>query len=160
MVLANTLHIIVVKNNWLSAFNIPISAKAFGENKTIRGFFVLPFFSGGLVAIFSYLWGPFMHSFLMDVFIGLGLGICYLLSELPNSYVKRKLGIKNGEHSKKNKGVQMLIDKADSLVGMLLFYYLVTPISLLETFKLFLLTLIISSSVSLLLLVLKLKKSF
>jgi hypothetical protein len=160
MVLANTFHIVVVKKNWLAFLNVPLSVIYFGKNKTLRGFVVLPFFSGTLVLLFSQLFGPFVVDLISDFLIGVGLGICYLLSELPNSFVKRKLGIGNGEHSKKYKTVQMLIDKADSLVGMLIFYYFVTEFNLLEVFLLFFLALAISLSVSFILHSTKIKKSF
>jgi hypothetical protein len=160
MVLANTCHIIFVKKNYLSILYIPLSIKAFGRNKTLRGFILLPIFNAFWVLLFSYWQGPFVHDLSSDVFIGFGLGVVYLLSELPNSFVKRRIGIANGEHSQKYKGLQMIIDKVDSLVGMLIFYYLATPINVLDTLKLFLFSLIVSLCVSFVLYSLKIKKSF
>ncbi|MGK0428141.1 MAG: CDP-diacylglycerol--serine O-phosphatidyltransferase [Ulvibacter sp.] len=160
MVLANTCHIIFVKKKWLSFLYIPLSTAAFGKNKTLRGFILLPLFSGFWVFIFSFWQGPFMNDIWHDLSIGFVLGMVYLLSELPNSFVKRRLGIANGEHSKKYKGLQMIIDKVDSLVGMLIFYYLVTTINATETLMLFLFSLFVSLSVSFVLYSLKIKKSF
>jgi hypothetical protein len=160
MVLANTCHIIFVKKNYLSILYIPLSIKAFGRNKTLRGFILLPIFNAFWVLLFSYWQGTFVHDLSSDVFIGFGLGVVYLLSELPNSFVKRRIGIANGEHSQKYKGLQMIIDKVDSLVGMLIFYYLATPINVLDTLKLFLFSLIVSLCVSFVLYSLKIKKSF
>lgn len=160
MVLANTLHMVVVKRDWFSILCIPLSLEYFGKSKTLRGFILLPVFSGSLVLIFSLLLGTFSGSILNDVLIGIGLGIIYLLSELPNSFVKRKLGIANGEHSKKYKTLQILMDKADSLIGMLIFYYLVMPYKGTEILLLFFLALGISLSVSFVLYSAKIKKSF
>lgn len=160
MVLANTFHMVVVKNECLSFLSIPLSVKHFGKSKTLRGFIILPFFSGSLVLVFSQIAGPFSSSIGYDLIIGIGLGFCYLLSELPNSFVKRKLGIGNGEHSKRYKALQMIIDKADSLLGMLIFYYLVMPFSGWEVILLFFLALAISLSVSFILYSIKIKKSF
>lgn len=160
LVLANTCHIVVVKKDWLSWLCIPIAPKAFGYNKTIRGFVVLPIFCWFWVLLFSLWKGPFTISTMNDVLIGLGLGVVYLLSELPNSFVKRRLGIANGEHSKRFKGLQMLVDKADSLVGMLIFYYFVVNITVIEVLQLFVLALMVSLLTSFILHTIQLKKSF
>ncbi len=151
---------IVVKKGWLSILSIPISEKAFGKNKTVRGFILLPVINGIIVVLFSYLIGPFVNSFLNDFYIGIGLGIIYLISELPNSFIKRRLGIRNGEHSKKYRLFQVFMDKSDSLIGMLIFYYFVTPVDLRTTFYLFFIALSISLITSFLLHTLKIKKSF
>jgi hypothetical protein len=151
---------VVVKKNWLSATSIPLSVKAFGKNKTLRGFLVLPFLSGSLVAIFSQLFGPFSETHSTDILIGIGLGVVYLLSELPNSFVKRKLGIGNGEHSQKYRLLQIFADKSDSLIGMLIFYYFATPVELITVIQLFVLALGVSLAASFLLYKFKLRKSF
>lgn len=160
MILANSLHVVVIKYNGLPKLVIPISEKAFGKNKTLRGFVVLPFFSGLLVFLFSLLFGPFVDSFLFDTLIGLGLGISYLLSELPNSYVKRRLKINNGEHSEKYKLLQIFVDKSDSLIGMLIFYYLATPVEFITIIELYFIALLLSILTSVVLYSTKLKKSF
>ena len=160
MLLANVLHIVVVKKGWLAFLSIPISVKYFGKNKTIRGFIILPLFSSLLVLGFSKMEGPFLEDNLHDFYFGICLGIIYLLSELPNSFVKRKLGIANGEHSKKYRVLQMIIDKSDSLVGMLIFYYYFTPINFVGVIQLFFVALAISLSMSFVLHSLKIKKSF
>jgi CDP-diacylglycerol--serine O-phosphatidyltransferase len=160
MILANTFHVVVIKNNWLANLSIPISAKAFGKNKTLRGFLVLPFFSGSLALIFSYALGPFVESHLTDSFIGLGLGLSYLISELPNSFIKRRLGIKNGEHSKKYRLFQVFVDKTDSLIGMLLFYYFATSVQFKTIVELYFIAFLLSITTSFVLHSIKLKKSF
>ena len=121
-----------VKKDWLAFLSIPISTKIFGQNKTIRGFIVLPVFGGFWAFVFSFALGPFVDSYAVDASIGVGLGVVYLLSELPNSFIKRRLGIANGQRSEKHKWLQMLADKMDSLIGMILFYYFVTPIGIYE----------------------------
>lgn len=160
MVLANILHMIVVKMDWLSILSISLSKSLFGKNKTLRGFIVLPLLSGGLVGLFSQMVGPFSGSLEGDVGIGIGLGLCYLLSELPNSYIKRRLGIANGEHSKNYKWFQILMDKSDSLIGMLIFYFFIMPYDVEEILLLYLLSLGISLMTSFILFALKIKKSF
>ena len=54
--------------------------------------------------------------------LGLAVGLGYSLGELPNSFLKRRLGITPGE---RRSAVQYLVDQADSAFGValaLLFY--------------------------------------
>ena len=121
---------------------------------------MLPFFSGTLALIFSYGLGPFLESNLVDCMIGIGLGLSYLISELPNSFMKRRLGIMNGEHSKKYRLVQIFVDKTDSLIGMLIFYYFATAVLFITIIELYFIALLLSLLTSFILHSIKLKKSF
>ena len=159
MILANSLHMVMVKLNLFNGLNIPISQDLFGNNKTMRGFLILPILAGFVGMTGSLIAGPFQTSLFQDVLISFGMGFVYLLAELPNSYVKRRLGIENGGFSKNYRVVQVIIDRADSLIGIFLFYYLVTDISLRDTIILFFWAMLISFSTSLLLYSLKIKKS-
>ena len=82
-----------------------------------------------------------------------------MVFELPNSYVKRKLGIAQGEYSKSHKVLQLLIDKVDSLLGVFVFYYFATSVPFITILVLFLAAFLIHISLSYLLVVLKIKKS-
>lgn len=159
MLLANSLHMVVVKMELFKTLLIPISIPLFGRNKTIRGFIVLPILSGSIALLGSVWFGPF-HSFLyIDFLIGFGMGFVYLLAELPNSYVKRRLGIANGEYSKNFKILQIIIDRADSLIAIFIYYYFVTSIPLSDCAILFLWAMVISFAASVILYSLKIKKS-
>ena len=57
------------------------------------------------------------------------LGSAYCLAELPNSYIKRKLGIKEGLTSERYKLFFIIQDQADSAFGCLLAYKILLPIS-------------------------------
>lgn len=57
------------------------------------------------------------------------LGSAYCLAELPNSFLKRRLGILEGKTSPKNKWLFVILDQADSVLGCLLAYKLLMPIS-------------------------------
>lgn len=86
--------------------------RIFGDNKTWKGFFGMII----LTAVFAWLFSVF--SFLQ----GAWLGFAYVLAELPNSFVKRRLNIKSG----KNGGIiQTFFDQADSVIGYILFLPLV-----------------------------------
>ena len=160
LVLGNVLHMIVVKCNWFKSIAFPISRKMFGDTKTYRGVILLPVLTGLFALLRSYYFGPFEISIVYDAFVGFGLGLAYILAELPNSYIKRRLGIANGAQSKKYKYVQYFTDKADSLIGVLAFYFLATMISFETILVLFCIGLVIHVSISQLLVIIKIKKKF
>ena len=160
LVLGNVLHMIIVKRNWFKSVAFPISRKIFGDTKTYRGVIVLPMLTGLFALLSSYYFGPFEMSIAYDSFVGFGLGLAYILAELPNSYIKRRLGIANGAQSKKYKYVQYFTDKADSLIGVLAFYFLATMISFETILVLFCIGLVIHVSISQLLVIIKIKKKF
>jgi hypothetical protein len=160
LVLGNVLHMIVVKRNWFKSIAFPISRKMFGDTKTYRGVIVLPILTGLFALLSSYYFGSFEISIAYDAFVGFGLGLAYILAELPNSYIKRRLGIATGAQSKKYKYVQYFTDKADSLIGVLTFYFLATNFSFKTILVLFCVGLVIHVSISQLLVVIKIKKKF
>ena len=160
LVLGNVLHMIVVKRNWFKGFAFPISKKMFGDNKTYRGIIVLPILTGLLALLSSFWFGPFETSTEYDAFVGFGLGFAYILAELPNSYIKRSLGIANGAQSKKYKYLQYFTDKADSLIGVLGFYFLATLVTFKTVIILFCIGIILHISMSQFLVFIKIKKKF
>ena len=160
LVIGNVLHMIIVKYNWFKGLAYPISKKRFGANKTYRGIIVLPILTGLLALITSFWFGPFEKSLANNAFIGFGLGLAYILAELPNSYIKRRLGIANGEQSKKHKYLQYFIDKADSLIGVLAFYFLATMTSFETILVLFWIGIVLHIGISQLLVSIKIKNKF
>jgi hypothetical protein len=160
LILGNVLHMIIVKLNWFKGLAFPISKKMFGDNKTYRGIIILPILTGLLALLNSFWFGPFTMSLTYDAIVGFGLGLAYILAELPNSYIKRRLGIANGEQSKKYKYLQYFTDKADSLMGVLLFYFLATFITFQTILVLFCLGLILHVGMSQFLVLIKIKKKF
>ena len=62
----------------------------------------------------------------MEIFnleIGFLLGLMYMLFELPNSFIKRRLDIRDGKTDKGLKGIIFyIIDQIDSLIGVCLIY--------------------------------------
>ena len=159
LILSNILHMVFVKKNVFHSLKIPISTVLFGKNKTTRGFFLLPILSGLIAAICSYIMGPFFGNILSDSLFSASLGIAYLLAELPNSFVKRRLGIENGGYSKNFKYLQLVIDRVDSLIGIFTVYFFMTNISIKDSFMLFIVALVISFATSFFLYALKIKKS-
>ena len=128
VVAAALVHVIVLKFRWLESLRVPLDGGAtwrgrrlFGDNKTVRGAVVMI----GVSAIVATLQAAVRirrleyfdygeaHLFL----IGLLLGTGFVVGELPNSFVKRQLGVAPGAHA----GVwHTLADQLDSVIGALL----------------------------------------
>ena len=98
-------HAPVLRYDLVPGLKRPLAAKAFGANKTVRGALVM---SGGTLAATAALHrlprlprapatelraaGPLRHGAL--------LGAAVVLGELPNSALKRRLGIAPGERGR------------------------------------------------------------
>ncbi|MEL6841826.1 MAG: hypothetical protein AAFP02_01315 [Bacteroidota bacterium] len=133
MVLANVGHILLVKRNAFAQTAVPISERLFGSNKTWRGFLVLISLNAIVSALLNLFFGYF--GWLEALWLGGLLGLAYMLSELPNSWLKRRQGIASGAES----GWFVLIDKTDSSMGVCLTCMLLFGLSLRQTLLLFLL---------------------
>lgn len=115
------LHMVVVRFDLLPFLKIPISLQRFGKNKTWRGFIAMPL----LTIPGVYLAGTLSSSFYLfsPILIGLLLGLGYVIFELPNSYIKRRIGISEGEVGGKMSLLQVIVDQADSGIGCIIVYY-------------------------------------
>lgn len=157
MICSNVCHMLVVKYDLLAFCKVPIWNYGFGANKTWRGFVVLPLLNALFLTLIIQLTGqPCAYPFA----IGFVLGFVYLLFELPNSFLKRRLGIKPGEAAPKYRLFFYLLDKTDSAFGVLLFFYLWGHISMQVTLLFFVLSTLTHITLSLLLVKLKLKSKF
>jgi CDP-diglyceride synthetase len=157
LIIANVLHMMVVKIDFLPSLKHPISQQLFGSNKTWRGFVVVPLLNAFLLFGFSIL---FKFQLVNAFLIGFVLGCVYMLSELPNSYMKRRLGIPAGAPSTKYKILFMLFDKMDAAFGVVLTHFLLGYISLLHALLLFVISSCTHILFSQLLVQFHLKKSF
>ena len=122
-------------------FSAPIDGGAellgqpiFGQNKTWRGFVVL-------IPVVTVLFGATggilgrdpagVWSLTLDQWFLLGFGsvLAYSLGELPNSFVKRRLGINPGEapSSRGAKLIALVVDQLDSIAAALLVIGLMVP---------------------------------
>jgi hypothetical protein len=156
LIFTSSLHMVLVKKHYLESLNIPVWKNGFGENKTWRGFLVVPLING----LFSMMLAPALYSQSWDHFlVGYALGLCYLIAELPNSYLKRKAGIVPGGHAHSNKIFFFALDKTDSALGVTLGYYFLSDISISMAIALFLVNSITHALVALLLVRLKIKSS-
>jgi len=157
LLLTNTLHMLLVKYAWLSFFNIPISEKLFGKNKTWRGFVFLIIVNALIVFASVKLFSIPLYN---PAILGAIFGFTYLLFELPNSFMKRKLGIGPGEKHQRYRYFFNWIDKSDSAFGLSLVYWYLDHVD----WKMAILLYFICSSThivsSLILVRLKIKSSF
>jgi hypothetical protein len=121
LVLSGGLHMAVVKLDLLTALKIPIHRGWFGKNKTWRGLLVMPATAALGVAVASVFW-PEQFGAWNPLVLGVILGLAYALAELPNSFVKRRLGIEPGKRPPRNAAWFALVDQADSAIGCALVY--------------------------------------
>lgn len=118
-IIGGVTHSIVIKRNILPKLAIPldggykISGKPiFGQNKTWRGVVVMVIG----VTLGSVILKPHGGQLLVGILIALG----YLLGELPNSFLKRRLGIAPG---RKSSSWFYLLDQTDSTIGIVLILF-------------------------------------
>ncbi len=121
--------------------------RLFGDNKTWAGFLGM-IFSGlfsqtlwGFVCKLpdledkNYIYTHNSNTVILNIILGGLMGFSYVLFELPNSFVKRRLEIPSGKTVKGIKGgLFFLIDQVDSLIGVMLVYAAFYPMPLWQYF--------------------------
>lgn len=124
LVVAGIIHsVVIAKNIWPKLAQIPLDARRtfrgrrlFGSNKTLRGIVVM---SGA--SAFAYLMlTPFTDVPVTNLALFGGFtGLLYSVSELPNSFLKRQLGV--GPGSRPSGAASLLhytLDQFDSAIGI------------------------------------------
>jgi len=121
--------------------------RVFGDNKTWSGFFGM-IFSGVLCQILwgfvcglpaladkNYIYIHNSNTVLLNAALGGLMGLAYVVFELPNSFVKRRLEIPSGKTVSGVKGgLFFIIDQVDSLIGVMLVYAAFYPMPLWQYF--------------------------
>ena len=157
LIISNVLHMFVIKKNMFSWLTISISQKLFGKNKTWRGFVFVSLVNSIVLYVLDLACNfQLEHTF----FIGFMLGFSYMLFELPNSYMKRKLGIQAGQQAISNRILFAFIDKMDSAFGVIFVYFLMGFISFPYALLLFIISSATHIIISQLLVQFHIKKSF
>jgi hypothetical protein len=121
LVISGGLHMAVVKLDLLSALKVPIHRVWFGGNKTWRGLIVMALTSALGVWLTWLVW-PQEFGGWNPLVLGSLLGLAYAIAELPNSFVKRRLGIAPGKRPAHHTTWFTLADQADSAIGCALVY--------------------------------------
>jgi hypothetical protein len=89
---------------------------------------------------------------------GASLGLAYVLAELPNSFIKRRLDIAPGKNATGIKGILFtVIDQADSIIGGAIVISIYTPMSFYNFWQLVLVASVIHYAVNVLLYFVRLK---
>jgi CDP-2,3-bis-(O-geranylgeranyl)-sn-glycerol synthase len=97
-----------------------------GRNKTWRGFIVMPAAAAITVAAQQALasrsrrlagLAPLARGAPPAFIVGAICGATYVVAELPNSFVKRRLGIAPGTSAPRARAAQYVVDQLDSVIG-------------------------------------------
>ncbi len=126
--LAGVIEAFLWKTSIFQLLNVPIQTQWFGANKKWRGLISLPLAMLASVYLL-HLAETFIPAFPQDAILfsnfnllqfGLLVGFVFNLSELPNSFVKRRLAIPPGDESNK---LFYFVDHMDSTYGVLILWY-------------------------------------
>lgn len=142
VVLAGAVNMLFTKTKFYRSHCVPMDGgrcfsdgkRFFGDNKTWAGFFgmiaancLMQIFWGMLTASSAVLgnanelYQRFDNTLLFNAAAGALFGLVYVLLELPNSFLKRRLDIAAGKTAHGIKGaVFFVIDQIDSLLGVVL----------------------------------------
>lgn len=147
MSLAGTAHVFWLSSSASKILSQPLDfgltcfgKRIFGDNKTFRGFTLMPLAAGvsfWLLGTFRQalpswleagLW-PFEPAWYART--GIICGLAFMLAELPNSFIKRQLGIQPGARAEGRLTgiVFFLIDRVDSIAGVVAALGLLAPFS-------------------------------
>lgn len=150
-ILAGILNMIWCKSRILNKLAIPIDfnknfidgKRIFGDNKTWKGLFgyivlnILTACIWGLICSmakiegFNFLYINHENTIVYNIIVGILLGLAYAICELPNSFIKRRIGIIPGKTSEgAKKYFFVVLDQADSVIGCVLVVSLIYKISL------------------------------
>lgn len=157
LVVANSLHMVVVKRNLMGFTNESIWIWGFGRNKTWRGFLFVPTVNALIVAAIGLIVPTGAET---PALLGFILGLAYMISELPNSFLKRRLGLPPGETHGRFGLAFSIIDKTDSAIGVVLAYVLLGHATWQTGLWLLLIASLTHVAVSLLLVALRIKSAF
>ena len=135
VLLGGCTHALVLRMDWFPGLaRVPLDLgrairgrRVFGANKTFRGLAVMVGGTAGWALVIFPRWPPGPdRSPLAWAGVGASLGLAYIVAELPNSFVKRRLGIAPGQEASV---LQRFIDEADSVIGVTLAAAALLPLS-------------------------------
>ena len=119
--------------------------RIFGDNKTWKGFLGYIVFNIIVAILLGLLFNAIgknhlnffyvyhENTIIYNLLIGFLLGLFYALFELPNSFMKRRLNIKEGKSTKGFKKIFFIIlDQADSVFGVALVVWMFYPLGIMK----------------------------
>ncbi len=180
IILAGVSNMVFTKTNIYKAHSKPIDCgklykdnrHILGNNKTFIGFASMVIFS----IFWQVLWGlfcnyssishlnnfylKFENTFVYNALIGTLLGFTYMVCELPNSFIKRRINILPGKTNNSPVGILFFfVDQFDSVLGIGLVIFLLSGISVLYTIAHIIIGGLTHVIVNLILLMLKIRKN-
>ncbi len=180
IILGGITNMVWVKLPWVRTYRFPIDRgrlwrdgkPIFGENKTWAGFWGMVVCCGfwfGVMGLAVRQWTWLGENSLLswDTFntpwteIGYGMlwGLFYVLFELPNSFVKRRIHIPPGQNVQGKTGIAFtIIDQADSVIGCIIAAHFFYDPTVTEIILFLLIGTMIHYLVNVMLYVVKLKK--
>jgi CDP-2,3-bis-(O-geranylgeranyl)-sn-glycerol synthase len=145
--LAGVFHVAWLKSALCRPFRRPIDGgliwrgkPVFGANKTFAGLMMMPIATAILFAVIgecraalpgwlqSGLWDRPTSTYAM---VGFAAGLAFMVAELPNSFIKRRIGVEPGQtgDSPALRVCLMAIDRLDSTIGALIVLSIMMPIA-------------------------------
>lgn len=138
LLLSSAIHMVIVKKDLFPALRLPVDGgrsyrgkRIFGDHKTWRGFLVMIALPICFVTLQAWLYRHFSEIRLLSLFdygrtngwfMGGCLGLSYTLGELPNSFLKRRMGIEPGVTILGRKGAFFAVyDHTDSVLAGIFF---------------------------------------
>jgi CDP-diacylglycerol--serine O-phosphatidyltransferase len=122
LIVSGITHMAAVRANFVPWLRIPLHREWFGQNKTWRGVLVMPLATILGVKLTDSLW-PGAFAGWDSIALGIMLGLAYVAFELPNSFIKRRLGIEPGKRPARHAFAFAFADQADSAIGCALVYW-------------------------------------
>lgn len=125
IIIGGVLHMLAVTKDWLPALRQPVCERWFGANKTWRGFLLMPLLTAaGAICLMPVEAGLGDAAMLgpLPLVTGIIAGLGYTLAELPNSFIKRRLGIAPGAVPETHRQLFIMTDQIDSGIGVALAY--------------------------------------
>jgi CDP-diglyceride synthetase len=168
------LNMAFVKSKFLQSWAQPLDGglvlsdgkRLFGANKTWKGVIGMIVFTAICTIVLNiyptqyaaFRSGRSLHDIPYEGLYGATLGLAYVLAELPNSFIKRRLDIAPGKNATGIKGILFtIIDQADSIIGGAIVISLYTPMSTYHFWQLVLVASAIHYAVNVLLYFVRLK---
>lgn len=180
LILAGIFNMIFTKTHFYKKHKHPIdnnkilkdNKRIFGDNKTWIGFISMILF----YCIFQVLCGILCNHFnintynelyniqsntiLFNLIFGLIAGFVYMILELPNSFIKRRINIPSGKTVSGIKGILFfIIDQIDSLIGVMLLLTLFSNIGFIGYIRYLFIGAITHILINLILYLLKVRKN-
>ncbi len=143
VILAGVFNMLLLKIPFLKSHCRPIDGgknwtdgkRIFGDSKSVLGFWLMTLF-GGFMELFwglllqglgetkrSLLYLYFENAPGFNFLIGMLFGFLYMLFELPNSFIKRRLSVSASEQGDRRRGLKLIffiLDQIDSMLGIML----------------------------------------